>query len=184
MSKLGKIPVSLPKGVKITVANGNILVEGPKGKLTRPVPPGISFEVAADKVKVMRASDEKQARAYHGLARSVLGNLVKGVAEGFSKTLVAVGVGYRMAVAGNKVNISVGFSHPVSFDLPQGVAAKVDDQTKLTLTGVDKELVGMVADKIRMIRPPEPYKGKGLRYQNEVIQLKEGKSGAGAKAAG
>jgi large subunit ribosomal protein L6 len=183
MSKLGKIPVSLPKGVKVSVSNGCILIEGPKGKLSRAVPPGISYEVGPDKVKVSRKDDEKQSRAFHGLARSVLSNLVKGVSEGFSKTILAQGVGYRMSVAGSKLNISVGFSHPVSFDLPQGVSAKVDDQTKLTLSGVDRELIGMVADKIRAIRPPEPYKGKGLRYLGEVIQLKEGKSGAGAKTA-
>lgn len=183
MSKLGKIPVNLPKGVKLSVANGTVLVEGPKGKLSRPVPAGIKFEVAGDKVKVTRSADDKQSRAYHGLARAVLNNIIKGVSEGFSKTLVAVGVGYRMAVAGNKVNISAGFSHPVTFDLPQGVTAKVEEQTKLTLSGVDKDVIGMVADKIRMIRPPEPYKGKGLRYLGEVIQLKEGKSGAGAKSA-
>src|SRR5665213_2133342 len=171
MSKLGKIPISLPKGVKVTVSGPTILVEGPKGKLSRPIPPGITYEITADKIKVSRAKDDKQSRAFHGLARSILNSLVKGASEGFTKTLVAVGVGYRMSVAGNKVNINVGFSHPVSFDLPQGIAAKVDDQTKLTLSGIDKEKIGMVADKIRMIRPPEPYKGKGLRYLGEVIQL-------------
>lgn len=123
------------KGVKLTVANGTILVEGPKGKLSRPVPPGISYDVAGDKVKVGRASDDKQSRSYHGLARSVLNSLVKGVSEGFTKTLVAIGVGYRMSVAGNKVNISVGFSHPVVFELPQGITAKVDDQQSLRFQG-------------------------------------------------
>lgn len=182
MSKLGKIAITLPKNVKFTLSNGMALFEGPKGKISRPVPPGISIAVEGEKIKVTRNSDDKQTRSYHGLTRSLVSSMVKGVSEGFSRTLVAVGVGYRIAVAGNKVNLSLGFSHPVSFQLPQGITAKVDDQTKLTLTGNDKELVGLVADKIRSYKPPEPYKGKGLRYEGEVIQLKEGKSGAGAKA--
>ncbi len=182
MSKLGKIPINLPKNVKFSVSNGMLLAEGPKGKITRPLPEGITVVVEGDKLKVNRANDTKQTKAYHGLARSVLAAMIKGVAEGFTRTLVAVGVGYRMSVAGNKVNISAGFSHPVVFELPQGVTGKVEEQTKLHLTGVDKELLGLTSDRIRSIKPPEPYKGKGLRYDGEVIQLKEGKSGAGAKA--
>ncbi|MBN8554064.1 MAG: 50S ribosomal protein L6 [Deltaproteobacteria bacterium] len=183
MSRLGKIPIALPKGVKITVANNQFLVEGPKGKLTRPLPAGISITVEQDKIKVARSDEAKQTKSSHGLVRSVLNSMVKGVSEGFTKNLVSVGVGYRMAVAGNKVNLSLGFSHPVSFQLPAGVTAKVDDQTKLSLSGIDKELLGLVADNIRKIRPPEPYKGKGIRYEGEQIQLKEGKAGAGAKGA-
>jgi large subunit ribosomal protein L6 len=183
MSKLGKIPVQLPKNVKFVVNEGSFLVEGPKGKISRKIPEGIKIETEDGRLVVKRSSDDRQTRAYHGLTRSLLSAAVKGASEGYSKTLVAVGVGYRMAITGSKLTVSAGFSHPVNFTLPTGVAGKVDDQTKLTLSGVDRELVGMVADKIRMIRPPEPYKGKGIRYEGEEIQLKEGKSGAGGKGA-
>jgi large subunit ribosomal protein L6 len=183
MSRLGKIPINLPKGVKITVANNQFIVEGPKGKLTRPLPSGITVTVEGEKIQVTRADDAFQTKASHGLVRSVLNSMVKGVSQGFTKTLVSVGVGYRMAVAGNKVNLSVGFSHPVSYQLPAGVTAKAEEQTKLVLSAIDKELLGLVADKIRKVRPPEPYKGKGIRYEGEQIQLKEGKAGAGAKGA-
>lgn len=183
MSRLGKIPINLPKGIKITAGNGLLTVEGPKGKLSRSLPEGITVAIEGEKAKVSRADDMKTTKCSHGLIRSVLNSMVKGCSEGFTKTLVSVGVGYRMAVTGNKVNISVGFSHPVVFELPQGVTGKVEDQTKLTLTCIDFEKLGLVADKIRAIRPPEPYKGKGIRYENEKIQLKEGKAGAtGAKA--
>ncbi len=182
MSRLGKIPVYLPKGVKVSVSNGLILVEGPKGKLSRSLTPNIEVKVEGEKLFVTRKNDEIDTKTNHGLIRSLLNGMVKGVSEGFTKTLVSVGVGYRMAVAGNKVNLSVGFSHPVSYELPKGITAKVDDQTKLTLSGIDKELLGLVADKIRGIRPPEPYKGKGIRYEGESIQLKEGKA-AGAKGS-
>lgn len=183
MSRLGKIPVTLPKGVKVTVANNTFLVEGPKGKLQRSLPAGISIAVEGDKIKVSRANDEIQTKTSHGLVRSVLNSMVKGCAEGFTKVLQSVGVGYRMAIQGNKVTINVGFSHPVVYELPQGISGKVEEQTKLLLTGIDKEKLGLVADQIRAIRPPEPYKGKGIRYENEHIQLKEGKAaGAGAKA--
>lgn len=183
MSKLGRMPIQVQKGVKITISGSSFLAEGPKGKLSRSVPEGIKIELKDDKLFVTRTSEDRQTRSYHGLTRSLIAAAVKGVSEGVSRTLVAVGVGYRLALAGNKLNISAGFSHPVSFDLPTGVSAKVDDQTKVTLSGVDKQLIGLVADKIRAIRPPEPYKGKGLRYEGEVIQLKEGKSGAGGKGA-
>lgn len=184
MSRLGKIPIPMPKGVKLTVANNTIQVEGPKGKLQRSLPAGISVSVEGDKIKVTRANDEIQTKASHGLVRSVLNSMVKGCAEGFTKVLQSVGVGYRMAIQGNKLTVSVGFSHPVVFDLPQGITGKVEEQTKLILSGIDKEKLGLVADKIRAIRPPEPYKGKGIRYENEHIQLKEGKAaGAGAKAS-
>jgi len=182
MSKLGKTPIVLPKNVKLTTQGNTLLVEGPKGKLSRSLPEGITVETQDGKCVVKRASDERQTRAFHGMMRSLLAAAVKGVSDGFSKTIVAVGVGYRMALTGSKLTLNVGFSHPVVFELPKGLSGKVDDQTKLTITGIDKELVGMVADKIRAIKPPEPYKGKGLRYEGETIQLKEGKSGAGGKS--
>lgn len=181
MSRLGKRPVKIPSGVKIQVQAGKISVEGPKGKVAKELPSSIEVKVEGDAVHFKRSSDDKQTRSDHGLVRSVVNNMITGASQGISKTLISVGVGYRMNVQGNKVNISAGFSHPVSFDLPTGVTAQVADQTKLTLTGADKELVGLVADKIRGIRPPEPYKGKGIRYEGEVIQLKEGKAAAGSK---
>lgn len=181
MSRLGKIPVNLPKGVKVTVSDRMFTVEGPKGKLSRSLPPMIEIKTEGDKIHVSRRNESKPVKAAHGMVRSILNSMVKGVSEGFTKTLISVGVGYRMAVAGSKVNLSLGFSHPVSFDLPKGVTAKVEDQTKLVLSSIDKEQIGMVADKIRSIRPPEPYKGKGVRYEGEQIILKEGKAAAGAK---
>lgn len=182
MSRLGRIPVTLPKGVKLNVSGRTINVEGPKGKLSRTMPEGITIQIEADKVKISRSGDDKPTRAAHGLVRALVANLVKGVSETFTRTLVSVGVGYRMALQGNKLNVSAGFSHPVVFDLPQGVTGKVEDQTKLVLTSIDRELLGLTADKIRSIRPPEPYKGKGIRYEGEHIQLKEGKAaGKGAK---
>lgn len=181
MSRMGNRPIKIPSGVKVQVQPGKVMVEGPKGKVAKELPASIEVKVEGDLVHFKRSSDEKQARADHGLVRSVVNNMLNGASKGITKTLVSVGVGYRMNVQGNKVNISAGFSHPVVFELPQGVAGQVADQTKLTLTGADKELVGLVADKIRGIRPPEPYKGKGIRYEGEVIQLKEGKAAAGSK---
>jgi large subunit ribosomal protein L6 len=181
MSRLGRIPVVVPKGVKVAINGQTLSVEGPKGKLVRTIPAGVVIKIEGEKATFERSNELKETRAAHGLTRALFANLVKGAAEGFSKTLISVGVGYRMAVQGNKVNVSAGFSHPVVFELPQGVAGKVDDQTKLTLTSVDKELLGLVADKIRSIRPPEPYKGKGIRYDNEKITLKEGKAAGKGK---
>jgi len=182
MSRLGRIPVQVPKNVKIQLTGTTLLVEGPKGKLSRSIPSGVQVKVEGEKAVISRTDDLKSTKAAHGLVRSLLNGMVKGVSEGFSKTLVSVGVGYRMALSGNKLNISAGLSHPVVFSLPTGVQGKVDDQTRLTLTGIDKELIGLVADRIRSVRPPEPYKGKGIRYDKEVIQLKEGKAaGKGAK---
>ncbi|PIR22972.1 MAG: 50S ribosomal protein L6 [Deltaproteobacteria bacterium CG11_big_fil_rev_8_21_14_0_20_45_16] len=181
MSRLGKRPITVPNGVKVSVNAGTVLVEGPKGKLTKSLPTSIKVEVKDGKIHFERPNDEGQSRADHGLVRSVINNMVKGASQGFQRVLISVGVGYRMSVQGNKVNLSVGYSHPVVFELPQGVTAQVQDQTKLTLSGADKELLGSVADKIRKVRPPEPYKGKGIRYEGEQIQLKEGKSAAGSK---
>jgi len=181
MSRLGNRAIPLPKGVKLSSQAGLVLVEGPKGKLQKSLPSSIEIVVESDNVIFRRKDDSGQARADHGLVWSVVRNMIKGVSEGFQRTLISVGVGYRMNVQGSKVNLSLGFSHPVSYDLPQGVTAAVQDQTKLTLSAIDKELLGSVADKIRKIRPPEPYKGKGVRYEGEHIQLKEGKSAAGSK---
>lgn len=181
MSRLGNRAIKIPTGVKITSQNGLVSVEGPKGKLSRQMPTDIKVEIGADEVTFVRSNDEKQCRANHGLVRSLVNNMVTGCSVGFEKKLVSVGVGYRMQVQGTKVNLSLGFSHPVVFDLPQGITAKIEDQTKLNLSGVDKELLGAVADKIRKFRPPEPYKGKGVRYEGEKIQMKEGKAASGSK---
>ena len=182
MSRLGRIPISIPKGVKISVSGQLLNVEGPKGKLSRSLPPGVTVTVEGEKAKVGRSNELKSTKSAHGLVRSVLNSMCKGVSEGFTRTLMSVGVGYRMALQGTKLSVSAGFSHPVVFDLPQGVQGKVEDQTRLVLTSSNKELLGLTADKIRAIRPPEPYKGKGIRYDDEKIQLKEGKAaGKGAK---
>lgn len=179
MSRLGRIAISLPKGVKFNISGRTVNVEGPKGKMVHTLPEGISVQVEADKIRIARTAEDRVTRTNHGMTRALLANLVKGVSEGFTKTLVSVGVGYRMQIQGQKLTMSVGFSHPVLFELPKGIAGKVDDQTKLTLSGIDREQLGMIADKIRGIRPPEPYKGKGVRYDGEVIQLKEGKAAGG-----
>ncbi len=179
MSRLGRIPIALPKGVKINIQGQSVLVEGPKGKISRPIPENVKIAVEGEKAKVERSTEDKPTKSAHGLMRSVLANMVKGVSEPFVKTMVSVGVGYRMALAGTKLTVNAGLSHQVIYDIPQGVTPKLEDQTRLSLTSVDKELLGLVADKIRSIRPPEPYKGKGIRYDGEHIQLKEGKAAGG-----
>lgn len=177
MSRLGNKPIKIPSGVKVNVQGAGVVsVEGPKGKLSNRLPETIKVEVKDDEVSCNRVNDEIQTRADHGLVWSVIRNMIQGVTDGFSKTLVSIGVGYRMNVQGQKLNINAGFSHPVEFELPKGITGKVAEQTKLTLEGADKELLGSVADKIRKIRPPEPYKGKGIRYEDERVQLKEGKA--------
>jgi large subunit ribosomal protein L6 len=181
MSRLGKRSIKIPSGVKVAAKAGVITIEGPKGKVTRSLPASIEVQVNGDQLNLVRSGDSKQLRADHGLVWSVVNSMVTGVSKGFERNLVSIGVGYRMNVQGQKLTLSVGYSHPVIFDLPKEVAAKVADQTKLTLSGVDKELLGAWADKIRGVRPPEPYKGKGIRYEGEQIQMKEGKSAAGGK---
>lgn len=181
MSRLGRKPILLPKGVKVTFLGATMQVEGPKGKLIRNFPASVSAKLEGEKIIIERKSNEGPARAAHGMMRSILNSMVKGVAEPFTKTLVSVGVGYRMSITGNQLTINSGYSHSVAIDLPAGVTGKVADQTKLVLTSIDKELLGIVADRIRHVRPPEPYKGKGIRYEGEVIQLKEGKAATKGK---
>lgn len=177
MSRLGKRPIKIPSGVKVAVNGEMVSVEGPKGKLSRSFE-NIKIEVKGDEVVFTRPNDEKSNKSAHGMVRQLVANMITGASKGFTKTLVTVGVGYRMAIQGKKISLSLGFSHPVTFDLPEGISGAVADQTKLTLTGSDKQLLGLVADKIRKFRPPEPYKGKGVRYEGEHIQLKEGKAAA------
>jgi large subunit ribosomal protein L6 len=177
MSRIGKLPVTIAKGVDVTVEGSTVRVKGPKGQLERTFPDGVSFAVEDGKVSVARANDEKHTRAIHGLSRSLLNNMVVGVAEGFTRTLELQGVGYRVQQSGEKVTLSVGFSHPVEVAPPQGIQLEVDGATRLHVRGIDKELVGQVAANIRKVRKPEPYKGKGIRYLGERVRRKAGKAG-------
>lgn len=176
MSRIGKQPITLPKGVEVKVNDNEIMVRGPKGSLTTPVADCLEYAVDGDTLTVTRKDDSRLTRAQHGLRRSLLANCVEGVCNGFKKTLEVNGVGYRVAVKGNTVELALGFSHPVLVDLPAGIEATVEGQ-KLTLAGADKELVGETAARIRRLRKPEPYKGKGIRYENEQVRRKVGKSG-------
>lgn len=179
MSRVGKKPIPLPSGVKIQMAEGELKVEGPKGKLTVPVPQGITVENNSGTLEVKRAGDEQAA--LHGLTRALLFNAVTGVSTGFTRELDIVGIGYRAEVKGDVVSFTVGYSHPIEFLLPAGVQCKIDKQTHLVLTGHDKQVLGQVAANIRMLRPPEPYKQKGIRYTGEAVRKKVGKAGAGGK---
>jgi len=176
MSRIGKREIDLPKGVSVEVASEAITVKGPKGQLSTPTHPKIVYTVEDGKVLVARVDDTRMARAQHGLRRTLLANLVEGVSKGFSKTLEVIGVGYKVAASTDTVSLSVGYSHSVEFKLPKGIEAKVDGN-KLMLSGIDKELLGETAARIRRVRPPEPFKGKGIKYENEVIRRKAGKSG-------
>ena len=177
MSRIGKKPVTVPKGVTVTLKGQEIAVKGPKGELKRAVPPLVKVNVAAAEITVERSSEDGPARAQHGLMRALLQNMVTGVTEGFERKLEINGVGYKAEVAGEKMTLSLGYSHPIVFPLPKGVSAKVDKNI-LALSGIDKELVGETAAKVRSFRPPEPYKGKGVKYADEVIRRKVGKTGA------
>ncbi len=182
MSRIGRQPITVPQGVKVSVSGAKVNVEGPKGKLSREVHPLISVAVTDGKVVVTRPNDEGKTRSLHGLTRSLINNMVKGVTAGYSKGLHIEGVGYRAAVAGKKLNLTLGYSHPVEFPIPDGITIAVENQTELMVSGVDKELVGQVAANIRFLRKPEPYRGKGVRYSDEVIRRKAGKTATtGAK---
>jgi len=176
MSRIGKNPIDIPSGVEVSVGASEIQVKGPKGTLKTPVDMTVEYKIEDGKVFVNRVDDSRQARAQHGLRRSLLANCVEGVTKGFTKTLEVIGVGYKVSVQGKKVVLNVGYSHPVEFDLPAGLDASVEG-AKLTVEGIDKQLVGEVAAQIRRIRPPEPYKGKGIKYIDELIRRKAGKSG-------
>jgi large subunit ribosomal protein L6 len=178
MSRIGKKIIKLPAGVKVSAKPGSVHVEGPKGKLDGILPAGVEVKVTGQDVQVVLKSEERTAGAIHGLARSLLANMVEGVTNTFSKSLEINGVGYRAEVKGQSLNLTLGFSHPVVFALPKGITAEVDKQTKIVIKGVDKQLVGQVAAQIRAIKPPEPYQGKGIKYSDEVIRRKEGKAGA------
>jgi large subunit ribosomal protein L6 len=177
MSRIGKKPIPVPKGVQITVKDGAVAIKGPKGELKKPLPTHVKVASTATEINVSRDDDSKDARARQGLTRALLANMVTGVSTGFERKLEVNGVGYRFEVAGDKLTMALGYSHPVVFVLPKGVTAKVD-KNLLILTGVDRELLGQTAAKVRSFRPPEPYKGKGIKYVEETIRRKVGKTGA------
>ena len=177
MSRIGKQPVTLTKGVKVALADGSLRVEGPKGKLERKCPPEVSLKVEGERATVVRADDSKRARSMHGLVRSLLANMVTGVTQGYQRKLQIVGVGYRAEVAGKKLVMSLGYAKPVEFAIPEGIQVSVETNTKITVAGPDKEQVGQVSADIRELRPPENYKGKGIRYEDEHVKLKPGKTG-------
>jgi len=177
MSRIGNKPVDIPDKVKVNVGNdGAVSVEGPKGKLNWKLPRDISAKVDNSKVSLARTAETRSVKALHGLSRALVCNMVQGVSEGFSKQLEIEGVGFKAAVQGQNLNLSLGFSHPVLFPIPTEIKITVTDNTKLTIQGIDKKLVGQVAADIRRYYPPEPYKGKGVRYAGEQIRRKEGKT--------
>jgi large subunit ribosomal protein L6 len=176
MSRIGKIPVEIPTGVKISQDHSIIKVEGPKGKLSMEVPKGIDIILGDRTVEVKRPSDERRDRSYHGLVRTLVANMVRGVNTGFEKSLEIAGVGYRAEVIGHSLKLVVGFSAPVEYQIPEGIQIKVDKQINIAISGIDKQLVGRVAAEIRSLKKPEPYKGKGIKYAGEQIRRKVGKS--------
>ncbi|HEV2695752.1 MAG TPA: 50S ribosomal protein L6 [Verrucomicrobiae bacterium] len=176
MSRIGKQPIVIPAKVKVEVKGQNVLVEGPKGKLNWELPKRTSLKVADGKVVVSREGEDAQAKALHGLSRALVNNMIKGVAEGFVKKLEIQGVGFKAAVTGKIVNLTLGFSHPINYNIPDQIKVTVEENTKLTIEGPDKMVVGKVASEIRSYYPPEPYKGKGVRYAGEHVVRKEGKT--------
>jgi large subunit ribosomal protein L6 len=178
MSRIGKKPISVPKGVTAKVVDGAVELQGPKGKLRQAHPAGINFELADGQLVAKRATDDPALGKFHGLARSLIANAVQGVTEGFKRELDIVGVGYRAEVKGKQVVFALGYSHAVVFDIPAGIDVTIDKQTHITVTGVDRQLVGQVAANIRRLRKPDPYKQKGVRYTGEVLKKKAGKTGA------
>ena len=176
MSRIGKKPIVIPAGVKVALAEGNISVQGPNGKLAREINSGVLVNVEADAVSV-RSGEDQNNTALQGLTRTLIANMVEGVTKGFQKVLEINGVGYRADLKGAVLNLSLGYSHPIEYSLPEGINAEVEKQTKVTIKGIDKELVGATAAKIRSFRRPEPYKGKGIKYADERIIRKAGKTG-------
>ena len=183
MSRIGRNPVAIPDKVKVAQDGATILVEGPRGKLSTTVPSELSISVKDNAVVVERKGDLKPVKALHGLYRAWVANMVRGVTEGFSRELEVVGVGYRAQAQGNTLELNVGFSHPVKFPIPEGIAIETPKPTIIIVKGIDKQLVGQVAANIRRVAPPEPYKGKGIKYAGEVIRRKAGKAATGAKGA-
>jgi large subunit ribosomal protein L6 len=176
MSRIGKQPVVVPPKVKVEIKGQKVFVEGPKGKLDFELPPRTSARLEGANLLVSRQGDDAEAKALHGLSRALVNNMVKGVSDGFVKKLEIQGVGFKAAVQGNKVNLALGYSHPVNYPIPDQIKVTVEENTKLTIEGPSKQLVGQVAAEIRSFYPPEPYKGKGVRYSDEKVRRKEGKT--------
>ena len=177
MSRIGNAPIELSSGIEVSVDGDTVVVKGPKGTLTQTLDPRISVSVEDGVVTVARVDDERESRALHGLSRALIANMVVGVMDGYSKELQAVGVGYRGALKGTTLELQVGYSHPVTIEAPDGITFEVPEPTKFIVSGIDKQLVGQVAANIRSVRPPEPYKGKGIRYVDEYVRRKAGKAG-------
>lgn len=177
MSRIGKMPIAVPSGVDVTVEGATIKVKGSKGELSRTLSDRVSIDLADGTLTVNRVDDSREARALHGLTRALVFNMVTGVAEGYTKSLEIQGVGYRAAMKGSDLELQVGFSHPVTIPAPEGITFEVPEPTRISVSGIDKELVGQVAADVRKVRPPEPYKGKGIRYVGEYVRRKAGKAG-------
>jgi large subunit ribosomal protein L6 len=177
MSRIGRKPIPVPAKVTVTINGSEVTVKGPKGELSRVLPAGVTVEQEGNTIVVQRRDESRLARERHGLCRTLVANMIEGVATGFQKKLEIQGVGYRAQVQGRNLNMSLGYSHPVIFEPPTGIEFAVENNTNVTISGIDKEIVGNIAAKIRAARPPEPYKGKGVRYAGEQIRRKAGKSG-------
>jgi len=177
MSRIGKLPIEIPQGVKINLDDSVLKVQGPKGTLSRRIMEGVSAKLSEKNIVVSRADDSIKSRSAHGLTRTLINNMVIGVTKGFETALEITGVGYRAEAKGDVLNLSLGYSHPISFQLPMGITVEVEKMTKVLVKGIDKEMVGQTAAKIRSFRGPEPYKGKGIKYANETILRKAGKTG-------
>ena len=177
MSRIGRLPIDMPKTVKASIADGVITVEGPKGKLTQTISPAIDVAIEADKIVVSRQNEEKTTKAAHGLMRQLIHNMVVGVSDGYQKNLVIIGVGYKAELQKNILVMTLGYANDIEYVIPEGIKVALDGPTKISVSGIDKQLVGQTAAEIRSLRKPEPYKGKGVRYDNEVVRSKSGKSG-------
>ena len=178
MSRIGKTPIPIPQGVEIKRAGSTVEVKGPKGSLSHTIPEGVSMQVEDGAIHVKRKTDAKRVRSLHGLSRTLIANMVTGVTEGFTKGLEIVGIGYRANIQGRNLQLSLGYSHPVIYPIPEGIEVEVEKQNKITIKGIDKQQVGQVAAEIRSFRRPEPYKGKGIRYVGEQVRRKAGKAKA------
>lgn len=184
MSRIGRMPITLPAGVSVKTSGGAVTIEKGKSSLTQQLPEGITCQVDGTKVTLVRRDDDRRQRALHGLMRALVANAVKGVHEGFAKELEIIGIGYKAQVNARVLQLALGYSHPVDYPIPDGIDITVDKQTRLTVKGADRQLVGQVAAEIRALRAPEPYKGKGIKYSTEVIRKKAGKAGKTGAAAG
>lgn len=181
MSRVGREPISIPKGAKVAIEDGRLVAEGPKGKVTQVILEGLSVVIEDGAIRVSRAGDSRPERARHGLMRALLANAIEGVSSGFTKNLEINGVGYRAEVKGDEVHFSLGYSHPVIYRIPPGITIAVEKSNRMAVSGADRQQVGQVAAEIRKLRKPDPYKGKGIKYADEILRRKVGKAGAGAK---